>query len=165
MSSYEDKLLALDTRRTALIAKELEIAAERERLSVEQQQLDAQKLADSCGLTDKDLDGFRTAVKCVVKTITADYVTHASLTIVDEPATGVDHNPYSIHMTCCYTTYDIPGMTFDVTIKTQNQAIAALLRSMIKQISARDEYYEFDESKRMSWRVYWDDYETIKLND
>lgn len=162
MSSYEEKLLALTNRRKALLAQELEIAAERERLSVEQQQLDAQKLADSCGLTDKDLDGFRTAVTCIVKTITADGVPHAGLTVVDEEPNDPDNKPYSIDISCEYSTYDIPGMTFDVIITTQNQAIVALLRSMIKQISPHE---EDDESKRTSWRVYWDDYETIKLNE
>jgi hypothetical protein len=161
MSSYEEKLLALDTRRKALLAKELEIAAERERLAIEQQQLDAQKLIDMHGLTDRQIAHFRTAVTCIVKTICADGVPHAGLTVVDEEPNDPDDKPYSIHMACCYSTYDIPGMTFDVIIKTQNQAIVALLRSMIKQISP----YEDDESKRMSWRVYWDDYETIKLNE
>ena len=160
MSSYEEKLLSLTNRRKALLAQELEIAAERERLTVEQQELDAQKLADMHGLTDRQIADFRTAVTCIVKTITADGVPHAGLTVVDEEPNDPEDKPFSIDMSCEYSTYDIPGMTFDVTIKTQNQAIVALLRSMIKQISP----YELDESKRMSWRVYWDDYETIKLN-
>ena len=162
MSSYEEKLLALTNRRKALLTQELEIAAERERLAIEQQQLEAQNLADMHGLTHTQIADFRTAVTCIVKTISADGVPHADLTVVDEESNDPDDKPYSIHMTCCYSTYDIPGMTFDVIIKTQNPAIISLLRSMIKQISPQD---EDDESKRTSWRVYWDDYETIKLNE
>lgn len=165
MSSYDKKLLALETRRKELMAQELALAAARERLAVEQQLLDAEKLADIHGLTDTQIADFRTAVKCVVKTITAEEVTHAGLAIVDEPSTDTDDKPFSIVMSCEYSTYDIPGMTYNVTIKTQNPAIVAVLRSMIKQVSHCLYDEPCDESTRTTWRVYWDDYETIKLNE
>ena len=165
MSSYDEKLLALETRRKELLTQELALATARERLAVEQQLLDAEKLADMHGLTDKQIADFRTAVKYVVKTITVEDVTHAGLSIVDEPSTDPDEKPYSIDMTCCYSTYDIPGMTYNVTIKTQNPAIIAVLRSMIRQVGPSTYDESYDESKCTTWSVYWDDYATIKLND
>ena len=165
MSSYDEKLLALETRRKELITQELALAAARERLAVEQQLLDVEKLVDMHGLTDTQIADFRAAVKCVVKIITAEEVTHAGLAIVDEPSTDPDDKPFSIVMSCEYSTHDIPGMTYTVTIKTQNPVIVAILRSMIKQVSHCLYDEPCDESKRTTWRVYWDDYETIKLND
>lgn len=165
MSSYEESLRALDTRENELEAQSLELHRARERLAVERQQLEAQKLVDSGGLTKDELTGFRKAVKCVVRTITAEDVTHASLEIVDEPSTDPEDKPYSIDMTCCYSTYDIAGMTYNVTIKTQNPAIVAVLRSMIRQVGPSTYDESYDESKCIIWHVYWDDYATIKLND
>lgn len=164
MSSYEESLRALDTRENELEAQALELHRARERLVVERQQLEAQKLTVQHGLSNGDLAEFRMAMSYIVKTITAENVTHAGLSVLDEPPTTSDEKPYSIDMTCCYSAYDIPGMTYNVTIKTQNPAIVAVLRSMIRQVSPGDDE-PCDESKRTTWRVYWDDYQTIKLND
>ena len=170
MSSYDEKLASLDIRRKQLLAQELELAKARERLWIETEALEAQRLIQSGGLTHEQIADFRKAVTQIVKTLSTEDVTHAVLEVVDKPPEHQDRynrdadNVYSIHITCMYSVCDYPvtGLNYTVEIRTQNAAIIAILRSMIKQVGLGS-----DDSvgPRARWFVYWDDYQSIVLND
>jgi len=162
MFSYHEKLLILENYEKELNIQELELMRARERLAIDKQQLEAQQLSEQNGLTSYDIDNFQKAIKTIIKTITADEVVDANLTLINEPSS--DHLPYSIDISCCYVAYEVAGMSYTINIRTINPAIVSILRSMIRQESP-SQYEPCDESTRTSWRVYWDNYDTITLND
>ena len=168
MATREEKLENLKQQEVELNKKEQQLYEERMRIDHEKQKLDAEFLAENSGLTRNELIRLRRTLTIIGQAVSSDDVIFANIHIKDQEPdetnggySGNHTNKYSISMSCSFVEDYAPGLSYNVTIKTTNDAVKAVVRSMISSNECLD-----DETKpRNYWNADWDFHYKITLKN
>ena len=168
MATHEEKLENLKNQEIELNKKEQQLYEERMRINYEIEKLDAEFLAENSGLTRNELIRLRRTLTIIGQAVSSDNVIFANIRIEDqEPEEtnggylGNHTNKYSISMSCSFVEDCATGLSYNVNIKTTNEAVKAVIRSMITSNECLD-----DETKpRNYWNADWDFHYKITLKN
>lgn len=170
MSTLEEKIAALEAKHAALTEKERELMREREALHDELDNLKAQQLAENGGLPEDEVNSLKMALTIIGKAISSEDVVFGGLELVDEEPEKTDagyqkdiQHRYSIHMECGFVEDCAIGLRYNVKIKTMDEAVRNIVRSMITS----NEYItdEYRGEPRNRWGIDWDFHEKIILKN
>ena len=170
MATREEKLENLKKQEVELNKKEQQLYEERMRIDYEIEKLDAEFLAENSGLSRNELIRLRRTLTIIGGVVAADNVIFANIQIVDEEPDATsggylgDHtNKYSIRISCSFIEDYAPGLSYNVTIKTTNDAVKAVIRSMISSNECLDD--EEEKKPRNYWNTDWDFHYKITLKN
>jgi hypothetical protein len=136
MSTYPEKLAALKTRSRIINEKKTDLDLEEDKLANEYAILEEERWSATSGVSDDNLEKFRTAIKKIVTTINREDCIDGLIELVDEPCEEYKMGwlPVDIIIMCEYSfSTDSEGLTYNVKIKTQNETLRGILRSMLTQ--------------------------------
>jgi hypothetical protein len=168
MASFEEQIAAIEAKQKELTAREVELANERNRLWDELSDLKARQVAANGGLLDDEVNSLKMALTIVGKAISSEEVVFGELRLVDEEPEETDcgyqgkvQHKFSIHMECGFVEDCAVGLRYEVKIKTKEEAVRAIVRSMITSSE-----YIVEEAKsdpRNRWGIDWDFHDKIIL--
>ena len=170
MSSYDEKIAAVEAKQLELQKREAELAAERNRLWDELEDLKAQQLAANGGLPEQEVNSLKMALTIVGKAISSENVIFGELRLVDEEpeeTSGGYHEKekhrFSFHIECGFVEDCAIGLQYNVKIKTKDEAVRAIVRSMISSTEYITE--EYRDIPRNRWGIDWDYHDKIILKN
>ncbi len=170
MASFDEQIAAVEAKQKELAKREAELAAERNRLWDELENLKALQLAANGGLPEQEVNSLKMALTIVGKAISSDDVIFGELRLVDEEpeeTSGGYHKKekhrFSIHMECGFVEDCAIGLEYNVKIKTKDEAVRKIVRSMIASTEYSTEEYRGVERNR--WGIDWDYHDKIILKN
>lgn len=170
MASYDERIAAIEEKQNELRRKESELEEQRIELAKEKEMLEAQRLAENGGLDESTMASLKMALTVVGKAISSDDVVFGGFDILheepDETEGGYHGNhkhPFSISIDCSFVEDCAIGLSYSVKLKTTNEAVKAVVRSMITSTEYIRE--EEQEEVRNSWRIDWDYHDKIILKN
>jgi hypothetical protein len=170
MSSFDEKIAAVEAKQKELTKKEAELAMERNLLWDELENLKAQQVAANGGLAEDEVNSLKMALTIVGKAISHDDVIFGELKIVDEEPEmteggyhGKQKHKFSIHMECGFVEDSAVGLRYNVLIKTKEEAVRAIVRSMISSTEHITDEYCSEVKNR--WGADWDFHDRFVLKN
>lgn len=161
MSSYDEKIAAIEAGLTEIRRKEAELMEQQQKLHDQMEWLKAQRLAENEGLPLEEVNSLKMAITIVGKALSDEHVVFGSLELVDEEPekTGCGYHGeiqhrFSIHMECGFVEDCAIGLQYTVKIKTKEEAVRAIVRAMIGSTEYIDE--EYKDQPRNHWGIDWD---------
>jgi hypothetical protein len=171
MASFDEKIAVVEAKQKELMRQEAKLAEERTRLRDELEFLKVQQLAENGGLPEDDVNSLKMALTIVGKAISDENVIFGVFKLVDEEPeekdegyNGKNKHPFSIHMECGFVEEDCTiGLSYTVLIKTKEEAVRAIVRSMISSTEhCTDEY---SSEVRNQWGAHWDFHDRFILKN
>ena len=170
MSTLEEKIAAVEAKQVELAAKEREILREQQTLHDELESLKAAQLAANGGLPEDEANSLKMALTIVGKAISDERVVFGGLELVDEEPEqtnagyqGKVQHRFSIHMECEFVEDCAIGLRYNVKIKTKDEAVRNIVRSMITSSEYITEEYRGEPRNR--WGIDWDFHDKIILKN
>jgi hypothetical protein len=170
MASYEEQIAAIEAKQEELTKQEAELAKERNRLWDELSDLKARQVAANGGLLDVEVNSLKMALTIVGKAISSEDVVFGQLRLVDEEPEVTDcgyqgkkKHKFSIHMKCGFVEDCAIGLRYEVEIKTKDEAVRAIVRTMISSTEYISE--EYRDEPRTCWGIDWDYHDKIILKN
>jgi hypothetical protein len=170
MSSFEEQIAAVEAKQEELRKQEAELAKERNRLWDELENLKSQQVAANGGLSATEVNSLKMALTIVGKAISDDHVVFGQLRLVDEEPEETDcgyqgkkKHKFSIHMECGFVEDCAIGLRYEVEIKTKDEAVRNIVRSMITSTEYITE--EYRSEPRTRWGIDWDYHDKIILKN
>lgn len=170
MSTYDEKIAVIEEGLNQIRRKEAELLEQQAKLQDELENIKAQRLAENGGLPTEEVASLKMAVTIVGKALSDESVVFGSLELVDEEPEktaggyhGDKEHRFSIHMDCGFVEDCAIGLRYTVKIKTKDEAVRAIVRSMI----GSTEYIEEEErdQPRNRWGIDWDYHDKIILKN
>jgi len=139
MSTYQEKLDALVIRSRIINEKKNLLDLEEGKLSDEYAKLEEERWVATSGINDDLIEEFRTAVRNIAITFKSEGCTSGFIELINEPADmSIEDRselPADIIVTCEYNNTRWSSMKnvlhYHVIIKTQNETLKGILRSML----------------------------------
>ena len=170
MASFDEQIAAVEAKQKELAKRESELAAERNRLWDELENLKALQLAANGGLPEQEVNSLKMALTIVGKAISSEDVIFGELRLVDEEpeeTSGGYHEKekhrFSIHMECGFVEDCAIGLEYNVKIKTKDEAVRKIVRSMISSTEYINK--EYRDEPRNRWGIDWDYHDKIILKN
>jgi hypothetical protein len=170
MSSYDEQIAAVEAKQEELTKREAELAKERNRLWDELENLKSLQLAANGGLPEEEINSLKMALTIVGKAISNEDVVFGGLWLVDEEPEETDggyqrklKHKYSIHIECGFVEDCAVGLRYEVKIKTKEEAVRDIVRSMITSTEYIIE--EYRSKPRNGWSIDWDYHDKIILKN
>ena len=170
MASFEEQIAAVEAKQNELSRREAELAAERNRLWDELEDLKAQQLAANGGLPEEEVNSLKMALTIVGKAISSEDVVFGGLCLVDEEPEETEggyhmkhKHKFSIHIECGFVEDCAVGLRYEVKIKTKEEAVRKIVRSMITSSEYITEEYRSEPRNR--WGIDWDYHDKIILKN
>jgi hypothetical protein len=170
MASFDEKIAAIEAKQNELAKREAELAAERNQLCDELENLRSLQLAANGGLPEEEVNSLKMALTVVGKAISSEDVVFGSLSLVDEAPEETDSgyqgkqkHKFSIHIECGFVEDCAVGLRYEVKIKTKEEAVRAIVRSMITSTEYITEEYRSEPRNR--WGIDWDYHDKIILKN
>jgi len=161
MATREEKLESLKKQEIEVNKKQQELHEERLRIDYEIEKLNAEFLAENSGLSRNELIRLRRTLTIIGQAVTSDNVIFANIQIIDEEPDitsggylGDHTNKYSIRVSCSFIEDYAPGLSYNISIKTTNDAVKTVIRSMITSNECLDD--EEEKKPRNYWNTNWD---------
>jgi hypothetical protein len=170
MASFEEQIAAVEAKQKELAKRENELTRERNELCDELENLKAQQLAANGGLPEQEVNSLKMALTIVGKAISDEHVVFGELRLVDEEPEetsggyhgGVKHT-FSIHIECGFVEDCAVGLRYEVQIKTKEEAVRNIVRSMISSTEYINK--EYRDEPRNRWGIDWDYHDKIILKN
>lgn len=169
MSSYLEQIAIIEGKQEELREKERNLQKQRATLSDELANLKSLELAKNGGLPDAEVNSLKMALTIIGKAISDDHVISGSLQLIEgEPEEtdggycGEKKHRFSISMECGFVEDCAVGLCYTVKITTNDEAVRAIVRSMI---SSTEYVKESEEELRNYWGIDWDDHNKIILKN
>ena len=172
MSTYQEKLAALESRSRIINEKKNLLYLEEGKLSDEYAKLEEERWVATSGINDYLIEEFRTAVRNIAITFNSEGCTSGFIELINEPADmSIEDRselPADIIVTCEYNNTRWSSMKnclhYHVIIKTQNETLKGILRSMLihyeRGYAGLRRDTPADAASRNCWgknyRSYWD---------
>ena len=170
MSSFEEQIAAVEAKQKELTKREAELATERNRLWDELENLKSLQLAANGGLPEEEVNSLKMALTIVGKALSSEHVVFGELRLVDEEPEvtscgyhGEVKHKFSIHIECAFVEDCAIGLQYNVQIKTKEEAVRAIVRSMISSTEYINE--EYKNQPRNRWGIDWDYHDKIVLKN
>ncbi len=170
MSSYEEQIAAVEAKQEELTKREAELAKERNRLWDELDNLKSLQLAANGGLPEEEVNSLKMALTIVGKAISSEDVVFGGLCLVDEEPEETEggyhkkqQHKFSIHIECGFVEDCAVGLRYEVKIKTKEDAVRDIVRSMITSTEYITE--EYRSEPRYRWGIDWDYHDKIILKN
>jgi hypothetical protein len=170
MPSYEEQIAAVEAKQEELTKREAELAKERNRLWDELENLKSLQLAANGGLPEEEVNSLKMALTIVGKAISSEDVVFGGLWLLDEEPEETEggyqkkqKHTFSIHIECGFVEDCAVGLRYEVKIKTKEEAVRAIVRSMITSTEYITE--EYRSEPRYRWGIDWDYHDKIILKN
>lgn len=169
MSSYDEKVAAIEKKKQELDEKETQINKERKELDDELERIAVERTVENCGLSEEDMLILKRYLTIVGHAITGDDVIIGCVKLLDEEPepyknTHLSTKFYSIQMSCSPASDSVVlGMAYTVEIKTTNEYVKSIVRSMISSTEYIPE--ECKNMRKDTWYAHWEDHSKFVLKN
>lgn len=170
MSTYDEKIAAIEKGLAQIRRREAELMYEQEKLQNQLEALKVQRLAENGGLPEDEVNSLKMALTIIGKALSDEDVVFGCLEMVDEEPEKTDGgyhgdntHRFSIHMDCGFVEDCAIGLRYNVKIKTKDEAVRSIVRSMIDSTEYVDD--EEKDEPRNRWSINWDYHDRIILKN
>ncbi len=169
MASYEEKIAAIEKKKEELTERESQICRERKELEDELERIAMERTVENCGLDENDVLILKRYLTIVGTAIGSEDVIFGSVKLLDEDPepyknTHLTTKFYSIEMTCSPASDSVVmGMSYTIKIKTRNEYVKNIVRSMFSSTEYISDEYE--SARKDTWYANWDYHAKILIKN
>ena len=177
--NMDETLSTLEKRLNAVKQDQMRLHEKHASILQEIEVIRAKQVAEKYGLTRKEIVRLRRALTILGEMLSADTVIFANVHLRDEEPGTIDKGnigsylpdedepiqKYSFTINCSYVEDCAVGLCYNVDIKTKNDGVRAIVRSMIDTNMYINDDENEDSSVRNSWHADWDYHTKILLKN